>query len=202
MQKISIKINFTGGIVSTGTLLNILGIVQEAQVSHVRFGLRQQLLADVPEKKYKEFVKVLSEKNISFEQKKEDFPNIVSSYAGAGIFLHDTWLSEGVYKDIFDLFDYRPQLKVIVCDQNQTLTPFFTGNINWIASAHIHFWFLYIRFPKTNTIYCWPELVYTNDVAVLSRQIEKTILNDHSLIFARKYSQGEKLFKHIKASTQ
>ena len=70
MQKISVKINFTGGIVSTGTLLNILEIAQEAQVSDVRFGLRQQLLADVPEKKYKEFVRVLNEKNISFEQKK------------------------------------------------------------------------------------------------------------------------------------
>src|SRR5688572_27093660 len=192
MQKISIKINFTGGIVSTGTLLNILGIVQEAQVSHVRFGLRQQLLADVPEKKYKEFVKVLTEKNISFELKKEDFPNIVSSYAGAGIFLHDTWLSEGVYKDIFDQFDYRPQLKVNICDHSQTLTPFFTGNINWIASQHTHFWYLYIRFPKTNNIICWPELVYTNDVAVLSQKIEEIILIHRSLFYGIKSIDGNK----------
>ena len=202
MQKISIKINFTGGIVSTGTLLNILGIAQEAQVSHVRFGLRQQLLADVPEKKYKEFVRVLTEKNISFEQKKEDFPNIVSSYAGAGIFLNDTWLSEGVYKDIFDQFEYRPQLKINICDHNQTLTPLFTGNINWIASPHHHFWYLYIRFPKTNIIFCWPELVYTNDVAVLSAKIEESILNHRSIFYGQKYVVGEKLFNMVKISLQ
>src|SRR4051812_522736 len=125
MQKISVKINFTGGIVSTGSLLHILEIARNAQVTHVRFGLRQQLLAEVPGKNIQLFADAMVEKNIAFEFQKDSYPNIVSSYAGAGIFFHDTWLSEGIYKDVFDLFNYRPELKINICDSNQTLTPFF-----------------------------------------------------------------------------
>ena len=43
---------------------------------------------------------------------KDDYPNIVSSYPAEEVFITNTWLSEGVYKDIFDLMDYQPRLKI------------------------------------------------------------------------------------------
>ena len=74
MQKISIKINFIGGIVSTGALLQMLEIAHEAQVTHVRFGLRQQLLADIPVKKFKEFELALTEKKHFVRREKRRLP--------------------------------------------------------------------------------------------------------------------------------
>jgi rubredoxin len=179
MQQISlVRINFPAGIISPGFLLELMEIASAVRIAHVRFGSRQQLLMDVPRKHFDEFVALCSERRVRFFTKKDTGENIISSYVAAGIFISDSWLSEGVYKDIFDLFDYLPQLKVNINDNTQTFTPLFTGNINWIASPHIHFWYLYVRFPNSNAIFRWPELVYTNNICILSKQIERLILDE------------------------
>jgi hypothetical protein len=88
---------------------------------------------------------------ILYEPDSDEYPNITSSYPAEEIFIHHTWLSEGVYKDIFDAIDYQPRLKINITDCNQSFTPMLTGNINWVASvSDQHFWHLFIRFPKTN----------------------------------------------------
>ena len=65
MQTQSVVINFRGGIVSPGHLKEILEIAQEARVSHIRFGLRQQLRLEVPSPFYKTFLHNCIEKNIT-----------------------------------------------------------------------------------------------------------------------------------------
>lgn len=170
-----VRIHFPAGIISPGFLLNILEIAARVRVTHVRFGSRQQLLIDVPRRNFEEFTELCREKKITFFTKKDLSENIISSYAATGLYLSDSWLGEGVYKDVFDLFDYTPQLKVNISDSSQTFTPLFTGHINWIASSHIHFWFLYVRFPKTNVLFRWPELVYTNHISALSKQVELVV---------------------------
>src|SRR5690242_19277288 len=104
----SIIINFKGGIVSPGYLKEVLLLAKEARVEAVRFGLRQQLIMDVPASRIDAFAKRCKEKSIFIEEKKQAHPNIVSAYPAAEIFATDTWLREGVYKDVFDLFDYVP----------------------------------------------------------------------------------------------
>ncbi|MEO5563160.1 MAG: rubredoxin, partial [Chitinophagaceae bacterium] len=105
---------------------------------------------------------------------------------------------EGVYKDIFDLMDHRPQLKINVSDSNQSFTPLFTGNINWVASPTAqHFWHLFIRFPKTNVIYEWKDLVYTNDVARMSKQIEALITEHPEKFYDKTEVNGELLYGMI-----
>ena len=72
------------------------------------------------------------------------------------------------------VLDYQPRLKINISDSNQSFTPMLTGNINWVASSTAqHFWHLFVRFPKTNTIYEWDQLVYTNDVAKFIRKLKK-----------------------------
>ena len=193
------KINFTGGIVSPGYLYSLLQNLQEAGLTEVRFGLRQQLLVDVSAKEYKKVVSALNAAQVEYEINKDEYPNISSSYPAAEIFIKESWLGEGVYKDIFDLFDYRPALKINITDSNQTFTPFFTGNLNWIASAHTHFWWLVIRFPKTNTLYYWKDLIYTNDIARLSYSIEQAILNEPSLYYDNGSADGNQLYASITA---
>jgi rubredoxin len=177
-QTTVVRINFPAGIISPGFLLEVLDIASVVRVSHVRLGARQQLLLEVPCKHLDEFTSLCGEKNIPFLTKKDSSENIVSSYAAAGIFITDSWLGEGVYKDVFDLFDYTPRLKVNISDSVQTFTPLFTGHINWVASPHMHFWYLYVRLPKTNTCFRWPELVYSNNLCSLSKKLEDLILDE------------------------
>lgn len=170
------KVNFTGGIISPGYLLHIMNALEEAGIEEVRIGLRQQLLIHASNKNHDKLVAAFEKNEIAYEVNKNDYPNIISSYPAEGIFAPDSWLREGVFKDIFDLFDYTPRLKINISDANQSFTPFFTGHINWIASSSVHFWYLFIRFPKMQELYQWPELIYTNDIPRLSKNIEELIL--------------------------
>jgi hypothetical protein len=97
------------------------------------------------------------------------YPNIVSSYIADGIFNQENWLKEGVYKDIFDLFDYKPLLKINLVDGNQTFAPFFTGNLNFISSSVSNYWYLQIGYPKTNILYSWPSLIYSDDIPAIAK---------------------------------
>jgi rubredoxin len=197
-QRVTVKINFRGGIISPGELYNILVAATKAGIYYVSFGLRQQLLIDVPAETARVLTEELKKLDVVFETDKDDFPNIISSYAAEEVFIHNTWLSEGVYKDIFDGIDYQPRLKINISDSNQSFTPMLTGNINWVASASDqHFWHLFIRFPKTNIIYEWREMVYTNDVAKLSKEIEKIIFECKDKFYDNVAANGESLFKKI-----
>jgi rubredoxin len=201
MQTQSVTINFKGGIVSPGYLKEILQTAQESRVTDVRFGLRQQMMMDVPGKYFDSFKQLCESKSIVFYKLKEAPSNIVSSYPATGIFTADNWLREGVYKDIFDLFNYSPQLKINICDRLQCFTPFYTGHINWISSSSDHFWHLYIRFPKTNKLHKWKDLVYTNDLVTLSRKIEQEILQDKFLFYGNENADGNLLYQRVKSFT-
>ncbi len=184
----SIVINFKGGIVSPGYLKEVLQVAADARIEAVRFGLRQQIIMDVPVSRIEVFEKGCEEKGIYIECKKNAHPNIVSSYPAADIFVADTWLREGVYKDVFDLFGYVPKLKINICDNTQQLVPLFTGHINWVSSLSPHFWYLYIRLPNRQQAFRWKVLIYTNDIASVSQQLEGFILNgitNEQELFAR-----------------
>jgi len=194
----TIKINFRGGIISPGELYNILVAATKAGIYYVSFGLRQQLLIDAPAETAYILTEELQKLEVFFETDADDFPNIISSYPAEEVFIHNTWLSEGIYKDIFDGIDYQPKLKINVSDSNQSFTPMLTGNINWVASSTAqHFWHLFIRFPKTNTIVEWNEMVYTNDVARLSKEIERIIFEYSDQFYDNPAAKGGLLFEKI-----
>ncbi len=190
-----VSINFRGGIISPGDLYNILLAAQKIKVLYVRFGLRQQLLVDLETYSIPDFTAELEKLNITYEVNSSQFPNIISSYPAEDIFIRNTWLSEGVYKDIFDSIDYTPTLKVNICDSNQSFTPMLTGNINWVASPQSqHYWYLIIRFPKTNIIYEWDQLCYTNDIPKVTKAIEHIITSDRSAYIDNDHADGNNLF--------
>lgn len=192
----TIKINFRGGIISPGGLYNILVAAGKAGVAKVSFGLRQQLLLEVLNDNYAILKQELNQQGILYETDNDIYPNIISSYPAEEVFINNTWLSEGVYKDIFDLLDYEPKLKINISDSNQSFTPMLTGNINWVASLNAqHFWHLFVRFPKTNIIYEWNQLVYTNDVARMSKHIEELIFLHADQFYDNPAAKGADLFE-------
>ncbi len=194
----TVFINFRGGIISPGDLYNILLAAQKIKVLYVRFGLRQQLLIDMESYSIPQFTEELEKLNIAFETDDIKFPNIISSYPAEDIFIRNTWLSEGVYKDIFDAIDYTPSLKVNICDSNQSFTPMLTGNINWVASPDAqHYWHLIVRFPKTNVIYEWNQLCYTNDIPKVTKAVEKIITANPAVYIDNENADGEQLFSSL-----
>ena len=162
----TIKVNFKGGIIPPNDLYNILVAATKSGLLYVRFGLRQQLLFDFAAEKLSDLIAELESLGVSFDISNEDYPNIVSSYPAEDIFIKETWLTEDMYKELFQSFSYKPHLKINISDSNQSFTPMLTGNINWVASPdEIHFWHLFIRFPKTNVVYEWKDVVHTKDLA-------------------------------------
>lgn len=194
----TIKINLKGGIISPEILYNILVAASKSNMLYVRFGLRQQLLLDVAIEELKKLEAELSTLDIPYEVNTEQYPNIVSSYPAEEVFINNTWLSETIYKEIFKAIDFTPALKINISDSNQSFTPLLTGNINWVASpSGKNFWHLFIRFPKTNVIYEWKDLIATDGIAPMSRMIEECILQQKEKFYDNNDANGEELYEII-----
>ncbi len=190
----TIKINLPGGIVSAGDLNTIVTVAENARVSDLQLGTRQQLTFKVTEQYLEEIKQSFEQAAIQFEINNDQFPNIVSSYVTENVFGNANWLSEGVYKDILEDFDYKPKLKINIIDCAQTFVPFFTGNLNFISSAIGNYWYLYIRFPKTTTIYRWKDLMYSQDIPRISKIIEEVIFSNKNLFYDRQVPDAERLY--------
>lgn len=194
----TIFINFRGGIVSPVDLFNISLAASKIKIREVRFGLRQQMQIDLEQYNVTPFTEELDKLEIKYEIDECKHPNICSSFPAAEVFIRDSWLSESIYKSIFDSIDYIPSLKINICDHNQSLTPVLTGNINWVASAsHENFWHLIIRFPKTNVVYEWNMLCPTNAIASFTKNIEMVILQHPEHFIDNENANGEELFDLI-----
>ncbi|GAB3945181.1 hypothetical protein GCM10028805_13850 [Spirosoma harenae] len=175
----TLKVNMPAGIVSPGRLQTILSLAYDAKVRQVRFGARQQLLMTVHYEDVRFLEKDLKRHQISYELNSEQYPNIISSYCGEDVFRTGAWLHESEYHTVLDQFDYQPRLKVNLSDSNQSFTPFFTGNLNFIASPEPHFWYLYVRPKQSNALFRWPELIYTNDLGRLAKAVEEGMLEGY-----------------------
>jgi hypothetical protein len=194
----TIKVNFKGGIIPHNDLYNIMLAAVKSGLLYVRFGLRQQLLLDVELEELGKLTADLDMLGISYELNKEEFPNIISSYPAEEVFIINTWLNANVYHEIFESVGYTPRLKINISDANQSFTPLFTGNINWVASpAEPDFWHLFIRFPKTNIVYEWKDFVHTKDIAGMSLRIEETILQDKGKFYDNNEASGDELYEKV-----
>lgn len=194
----TIKINFKGGIIAPARLYNILVAAAKSGLLNVRFGLRQQLLLDVGIHRLDELTAEFEKLGVNFELGNQEYPNILSSYPAEEIFIKDTWLTENIYKKIFQSFTYKPQLKVNISDSNQSFTPMLTGNINWVASPdEMHYWYLFIRFPKTNVVYNWKDIVNTKDISAISLRIEEIIMAEREIFYENDQADGDELYAKV-----
>ena len=173
-----IKINLPGGIASPGYLKDILSAAWNANVRNVRFGSRQQLLMTVHYEDMRFLESDFKKLGIFYEVNTDRRPNIVSSYCGEEVFRTGQWLNASEYHSVLDSFDFEPGLKINISDSNQSFTPFFTGNLNFISSPEPHFWYLYVRLKQSNTVFKWDGLIYTNEIGRLSKVVEECMLEE------------------------
>jgi rubredoxin len=173
----NIKINLPGGIASPGYLKDILSAAWAANVRNVRIGSRQQMLMTVHYEDMRYLERELKKLEVSYESSTDKNPNIVSSYCGEDVFRTGQWLVANEYHTVLDSIDFEPTLKINISDSNQSFTPFFTGNLNFISSPEPHFWFLYVRFKQSNVIFKWKELVYTHEIGKLAKAVETCMIS-------------------------
>ncbi len=192
-----IKINLPGGFVSAGDLYEILLIAENAGARDIRFGNRQQLYFAIEENCLEDLENEMLRTEIQYETDADLYPNIVSSYVADTIFNQEGWLREGVYKDIIDAFDFQPRLKINVVDNQQSFVPFFSGNINFIASDISNYWFMHVRFPKSGTHHCCPSLFYSDDIPLIAKTVEEIILENKKLFYDQKKADEQLFFKML-----
>jgi rubredoxin len=189
-----IKINAFGGIFTPIKLKQTAEIAFRAGVKHFNFGPRQEIFFNVSKRYMDVFKSEMNSKQLEFEKDSDEYPNLVSSYLAEGIFSNEKWMSAGIYKDIFDQFDYNPRLKLNICDPFQTIVPFFTGELNFISSPTYQYWYLYLNL-KGEKIIRWNQLVYSMDIPKISKKIEELYLDGH-------ISDVADLLAAVNASTQ
>jgi rubredoxin len=187
----NIKINLPGGIASPGYLKDILSTAWNANVRNVRFGSRQQMLMTVHYEEMRFLEKSFKEMGVTYETNTDRNPNIVSSYCGEDVFRTGQWLVANEYHSALDSIDFDPLLKINISDSNQSFTPFFTGNLNFISSPEPHFWYLYVRFKQSNVIFKWKDLIYTNEIGKVAKTVETCMLSGE-------YNDEESLFAAVK----
>ena len=175
-KQYTIKINLPGGIVSAGELYAVVMAAERARVPNMQLGTRQQLFCKVADQYAPAFLAGLEQAGIPFEANEEKYPNILSSYVTEGIFTTQSWVSEGLYKDILGAFDYKPRLKINLVERSQSFVPFFTGNINFISSDIGNYWHLYVRWPQTTQLHPVKNLIGSEDIPRISRVIEEAML--------------------------
>lgn len=158
-----------GGVISPGELKEIvsMGLVQGQKA--ISFGSRQDIIfpegfqaIDIDKKRKHHFVL----------PKVQSGNNIVSSYVSTDIFRNTPWLTGNKFLYVLEQFKENPMLKINITDPKQQLVPLFTGQINFVASEHEDYWFLYIRLTKWIKMERYPVLVYSWNIAEIYYAIE------------------------------
>ena len=169
-----VRVFVKGGIMSPGDFQKTIQAASELGTSYVHLGSRQDILFPLKSQNPDYLAATFDTIRVNYDANGEGFQNIISSYAALDVMPTTHWLASHIYHYILDTFDYKPRLKVNITDPVQSLVPLFTGNINFIASSHDNYWFLYLRFSELDPKpWCAPELIYGYDLAKVAKAIEE-----------------------------
>ncbi len=143
-----VRIFTPGGVLSPADLKKILNIASGYGNEYIHFGSRQDIIFSVDVVDRKALHNTFKDIKTDFEYKGRKYQNIATSYVAHDILPATSWMSSSTYYYIMETFDFRPTLKINITDPKQSLVPLFTGNLNFIASPHYDYWYLYLNFPN------------------------------------------------------
>lgn len=164
-----------GGVISPGELREVVNMCLEQGLETISFGSRQDIILP---KGFKAIDKAKAGKHHFVFPDEKSGNNIVSSYVSTDIFINSPWLTGNKFLYILEQFKEQPKLKVNITDPNQQIVPLFTGHINFIASHHEDYWFVYIRLPKWDKMEVYPVLIYSWNIAEVYYAIEKCLIEE------------------------
>jgi rubredoxin len=168
-----------GGVLSPGELKYICESVENLGLKTISFGSRQDII--LPKKASKEDLKQFDKLQI-VDVDTIGVENIMSSYVCADIFPSTSWLTGDRYLYLLEQFSPKSKLKINLVDPKQRLVPLFTGHINYIASEHEDYWYLYIRLPGWKTTEMYPALIYSWDLGKIETALENILQEEPETI--------------------
>ncbi|OEK08146.1 rubredoxin [Flavivirga aquatica] len=173
------RLRINGGVLSPGELKYICEAAEGLGLDAISFGSRQDII--FPEKidksKFDEFSKIQF-----IKPKRDGIENIVSSYVSADILPSTSWLTSDRYLYVIEQFKHKLKLRLNITDPKQRLVPLFTGNINFIASEHEDYWYLYVRLPEWKKTQMYPALIYSWDMDKIELAIENILQEEPETI--------------------
>lgn len=164
------RLRINGGVLSPAELKYICEAAEGLGLDAISFGSRQDIIfpEKIDESKFSQFDKIQFVK-----PKRDGVENIVSSYVSAEILPSTSWLTSDRYLYIIEQFKHKPKLRINVTDPKQRLVPLFTGNVNFIASEHEDYWYLYVRLPEWKKTQMYPALIFSWDMDKIEHAIEQ-----------------------------
>lgn len=178
-QHIKIK----AGRINLDRFRQIIKILIRFQINEVAIGEQQTLCFETNEDS-DAVIKAIEALNFRF--KTTDNHNLVSSIPALNIVASTPWIHAGVYSKISQSFPEKKPLSVRITDPAQRLVSLFGSQINFIASEHLNFWYLYIRKPN-GTYFLWPVMINSNSVGdtyqvLCELLVENPLLEEKKLI--------------------
>lgn len=174
------RLIINGGVLSPGELKYICEAAESLGLNAISFGSRQDII--FPKKiinleKLKAFDKlqVVNPGDLKPE-------NIVSSYVSTDIFTSTSWLTSARYLYVLEQFKHNLKLRVNITDPKQRLVPLFTGDLNFIASEHEDYWYLYVKLPGWKKMQMYPALIYSWDLDKIELAIEDILQEEPETI--------------------
>lgn len=173
------RLRIGGGVLSPGELKYICEAAEGLGLDAISFGSRQDIIfpEKIDESKFSQFDKIKFVK-----PKRDGIENIASSYVSADILPSTSWLTGDRYLYVLEQFKHNLKLRINVVDPRQRLVPLFTGNINFIASGHEDYWYLYVRLPGWSKTKMYPALIYSWDMDKIELAIENILQEEPETI--------------------
>ena len=173
------RLRINGGVLSPGELKYICEAAESLGLDAICFGSRQDIIFPeaIDESTFAQFDKIQF-----IKPKRDGIENIVSSYVSADILPSTSWLTGDRYLYVIEQFKHNLKLRLNITDPKQRLVPLFTGNINFIASEHEDYWYLYVRLPDWNKTECYPVLIFSWDMCKIEQAIENVLQEEPETI--------------------
>ncbi|MEM1122200.1 MAG: rubredoxin, partial [Bacteroidota bacterium] len=170
LQRILVK----GGVLSPSELKQIITMAETLGLDAISFGSRQDIILPLVEGQ----ADILNQyPNLNLENLSDTtYQNITCSYVASDILPATSWLGSATYLYILEQFRNKSTLEINLTDPRQRLVPLFTGHLNFIASHHEDYWYLYLKLPNWEQHQLYPVLVYTWDIGKVAAMIEKHCL--------------------------
>ncbi|WMI65420.1 rubredoxin [Aestuariibaculum sp. YM273] len=173
--KESYRLRINGGVLSPGELKYICEAAESLGLDAISFGSRQDIIfpEEIDKSMFSQFDKIQF-----IKPKRDGMENIVSSYVSADILPSTSWLTSDRYLYVLEQFKHKLKLRVNITDPKQRLVPLFTGNVNFVASEHEDYWYLYVRLPEWKKTVMYPALIYSWDMDKIELAIEKVLIEE------------------------
>lgn len=170
-----VKFFVKGGLLAPTDLAKIAEVHDKLGGDHIQFTDRQEILIRVNENKTHLVASLASSLKFEISSIGGLFKlnNVVSSLVSKKIDESTYWVKQSSYLEILDNVIEAYTLKFNLTDLKQDFVYSFTGDVNFVASDEVNYWFLYLRNSLSGDQFLVPYMIYSEDVVAVMDFLEE-----------------------------